>query len=190
MKLQFSSVAAVTLILFVGYQHAVWPAELSPEEDKTIRQPDPRGHHYYFAHRYLPYLLFTDTDNIRERLEKNGEEYLKWLWTRCGRRVSEAERIATDGLGISLKRPEPDVTVIIIRYPAPQGITETYFTALVFWGDKVAYMTLEYGWDSKAACGRTVLGEWDSEGTHHNYGTGPEPSEEAFLRSILTRMKQ
>jgi hypothetical protein len=51
---------------------------------------------------------------------------------------------------------------------------------------QLRYFTLEAADESYPA--RTVLGEWDAEGKHLNYGAGPEPSIEAFTQAITARV--
>lgn len=79
-------------------------------------------------------------------------------------------------------------------------MTEAYFVAAVLLVDleqetpevdqpALRYFTLEYG-ATLDGPPRTVLCEWTAEGSHLNYGDGPEPTLATFAEAIeqlLTR---
>ena len=84
--------------------------------------------------------------------------------------------------------------VRLLQFPAPTTMPETYFAAIAFdpgkrslfpWRRRrpdLRYLALELGFTLEGTRG-TVLGEWTAEG-HLNYGNGPDPSVEAFLKSV------
>lgn len=82
----------------------------------------------------------------------------------------------------------------VIELPEPGGMTEAFMVALVVLIDiesgeppnpedvEARYFTLEQGFTLSNEP-RTVLAEWDSQ-RHSNYGDGPEPTVEAFVRAL------
>lgn len=81
---------------------------------------------------------------------------------------------------------------LVVEMPQATAPAEAHFVAA--WlamndGPETAqlrYFTLEAAEDSNPAS--TVLGEWDSEGKHLNYGAGPAPSVEAFAQAITAQV--
>lgn len=83
-----------------------------------------------------------------------------------------------------------------IEMPRPRAMTEAYFVAAVLLNDleeelpnpqeaPLRYFTLEKGlvFDDPPR-DRTVLCEWTRDGTHLNYGDGPEPRLEALIEAV------
>lgn len=178
-----------TLLICLGFGIVTAGMGLGQEQTAPEDIPSailqPRNLHYRYAHKYLPYLLFSDSAWLREKLDLDGTFFLKKLWDQYGQRFPRDERISSIGLDLSVHKIEPDMTIYLVTYPTPGRMTECYFTALVFQGDNVAYWTLEYGIDLSTNMPRTVLGAWTEDGAHHNYGDGPEPEKEAFLQAVI-----
>jgi hypothetical protein len=79
----------------------------------------------------------------------------------------------------------------VVHMPTPLAPTEAHFVAIVHKADEphepmqespsTRYFTLE-----KSAVGtRPLLCEWRRDGTHGNYGEGPDADPEAFVAAIL-----
>jgi hypothetical protein len=84
-------------------------------------------------------------------------------------------------------------TVHLMTMPTPVESPEAYFVAIVHRDDEpkehggaspsTCYFTLE-----KSDAGGTVLGGCERDGTHLNFGAGPEPAEDAFLAEVFRRV--
>lgn len=147
--------------------------------------PGARRHHYHFAHKMLPTYFYEDPNGIREVLESDGPLFLTWLWDRLGSRLEESERLSSEGLELIVRNPARDMVVFVVKYPAPEIVPEAYFTALVYHQDRVFYVTLEHSLVLLPGMSGTILGAWNEEGDHLNFGSGPNPTVNAFVKAIL-----
>jgi hypothetical protein len=170
---------------------------LDPSDDS------PRRHHYVLAHQALrsvafdhpvPFLGILVSDRARPFLA----ELLENVHEHCKDDEPEAGFGAED-LSVHPGRIG-DHACVIVELPRPRGVTEAYFVAAVLMVDlqreapeeekpPLRYFTLEYG-ARLSGPARTVLCEWTAEGSHLNYGDGPEPTVAAFAAAIermLTR---
>jgi hypothetical protein len=174
------------------------------EIDRSVGQP--RCHHYALAHYALRGVAFEHPLAFLGVLASpDAQRFLAELLQSVSKQCKERE-------------PEPDFTVeqivvhkrrvgqypcAIVEMPQPRATTEAYFVAAVLLADTekplqdkkdltLRYVTLEMG-SSLAGNARTVLGEWAVDGSHVNYGTGPNPKLEAFvgqLAEVLARNPQ
>ncbi len=152
---------------------------------------EPRPHHYIFAHRVLPALFLNDPPKFIETISAGQDNFVHWLWKRVGEKEVQnaSDRIAPNGLSCAIMRAEDNATVAIVTLPPPEGMTEAYFVALVYWPQEDAalapaarYITLEHGMQADGSP-RTVLCEWTKE-MHANYGNGPEPVLQTFFEAV------
>jgi hypothetical protein len=168
------------------------PRDPAPED-----LDEPRCHHYTFAHYALRSVAFTDPLVYLGILASpKGQEFLARLLRSVSEHCKERE-------------PQPDFDVedisvhqvrvgrypcAVVEMPRPKATTEIYFTAAVLLADPedgmpesapmdLRYFTLEKGVVLDGPP-RTVLCEWTSAGSHVNYGDGPEPQLEAFVRAV------
>lgn len=147
----------------------------------------PRDHHYLFAHRVLPGLVFAEPSRFAQIMIGQGEAFLMQVWGMIPEQFGLAERVEPAGLGYSLALAEDATGMITVRLPPPRAVTEAHMVAVVFGPkdqDPARYFTLELGYslDDRP---RTVLGEWAQGGElHANFGDGPSPEEGAFRAAI------
>lgn len=167
---------------------------------------EPRRQHYIFAHRALPQIIHSDPDKALELMAgPEADGFLPFFWRRVAERerIPAAEQLAPRGLARTV-RNEPDGTVaVVITLPPPEGDTEAYFVAAVFTpgprkllerpgvqaghaSRSVRVFTLEKAGPLDPGV-ITYLCEWTSDGTHANYGSGPEPEEAAFIQALSQR---
>lgn len=156
----------------------------------------PPSHHYALAHIVLkelcmknPYWFFgfvTATDK---------EQILGEIWSFVCRISDEGGK---PSFGIEDVRFEAcriqDFPMVLIYFPPPQGIAEVFIVAIILKisverlsecpeNPEVRYFTLEKG-VTEDHRHRTVLCEWDMDGTHLNYGDGPETYPRGFIEAI------
>lgn len=153
----------------------------------------PRDHHYLYAHRLLPQLAFSAPEKFLAFVERNGSAFLEYFWNECGKQIAEDERIQPEGLSCKIYSLDDGIVAACITLPQPVEMPEAYFAAFVHRpeGDDLLnskqvftrYFTLEYGQRMDGSA-RTVLCEWNAEGSHLNYGDGPPPQMDLFLNSI------
>jgi hypothetical protein len=158
--------------------------------DLVPKFPDdrPRQHYYRFAHKALPGILFRSTEPFRgAALAGRADTGLQKLWE------GVAKETASDSDGTlsvrALVHECAGRAVVLVTPPRPEHITEAHYIAIVLdHGDPsfVRYIVLEHSWDTQSQP-RTTLGEWTRDGSHINFGDGPEPNEAAFLAIVCER---
>jgi hypothetical protein len=155
---------------------------------------DPRCIHYSLAHyalrtialrdplMYLAALASPDSTRILGNIIQSVAES-------CAERNEEPDFTADD-LRIHCRRVN-QYPCVIVEMPPPKAFAEAYFTALIAYVDPsgpvperssvvAQYITLECG-VSLDGLARTVLGSWTADGTHSNFGDGPNPTIADFL---------
>lgn len=162
---------------------AALPAAATPSGRASDRQ-----HHYVFANRVLPRLFFRDAGKLSHALAERRCELLRAMWVDLGEQFFSTAQIAPDGLDVVVPAPEQGAAIVILVFPRPAASAEAYFAALVTMPDGgLHYLTLErsfdlFGTDQNA----TVLGGWDADGAHLNYGEGAKPVLADFERQVRT----
>jgi len=161
------------------------PGPAGGESPGTARASD-RQHHYVFAHRVMPRLFFRDADRLMTAMAERRAELLRAMWVDLGEQFFSSAQVAADGIDVFVPRPEPGARVVVLVFPAPAAPAEAFFAALVALPDgQQRYFTLEKPVDPLGEGGPvTVLGGWDDEGAHLNYGPGPRPTPEEFVASV------
>lgn len=163
--------------------------------------PNPRPHHYAFGHVTLRKAFFHDPAKLVQAFEADGERLLREMWDEVARLVQadngDAAILPGDGLELSTHAVGPCTKAAVIALPPPCEMPEAHFVALVVelprpgpsfhigrMPDPGRYFTLELGMDILSQARHTVLCERTREG-HANYGTGPEPTVEAFVKRVM-----
>src|ERR1700739_2546288 len=74
------------------------------------------------------------------------------------------------------------VNIVVLELPTPLFATECYFVAFAFSDDGMGhYFTLER---HNTNSPQTKFCAWDREGRHLNYGDGPPPDVDSFVRAV------
>jgi hypothetical protein len=151
-----------------------------------------RAQHYLFAHRALPALFHARPAEFIATLQREGDTFLRFLWQRVGKGLKESDRLAPEGLGYQVRESD-GTTIALVALPTPLAATEAYYVALVQRAqtqnlvvseNPARLYTLEYGIGPEGQP-QTFLCEWTPNRVHVNLGSGPEPTREAFLQTIL-----
>ena len=177
------------------------------DETESVGNPlgstRPHCHHYVFAHQALRQVAFDAPLPIMGILASaDRSRFLSDLWTsvdeHCRQRgetstINPAEMVVHTGrVG--------EFPCAIVEMPEPWFVTGAHFVALVLAVPlaqikpettdlPLYYYTLEKG-ASFDGPERTVLCAWTKDGTHLNYGAGPEATVGAFVAEIEKRMKE
>ena len=146
---------------------------------------DPRQHHYSFAHKRLPELVFKFRDSFLSLLRKNGDGYLKDIWYQLGSTLARDAQLTADGLTLTFFE-DKCYCGAVITLPKALFRTEVHMVALVaervsgsvlsddtsdFEYRNLRYFTLEHRGQTAGRAG-TTLGEWTYL-RHSDYGVGP-----------------
>ena len=122
-------------------------------------------------------------DDIAQQLSAEGADTVDFTFTK--------ELVTTARCG-----PYP---IAVLQMPEPSEVAEAHFIAAVLLHEgqpeegepiNACYYTLEKGMtfgDSEPE--RTVFCEWTKDGSHSNYGDGPEPNVKAFIQWIAKQNK-
>lgn len=176
----------------VDFEKIIWGNEQKVAKPKMVATVDlekePRRQHYAFAHIYLREKL-PFAKIFVENITKPDSKFLNSYWVSSAMhfKPNEDEFIPPNGLCAYPFKFSPNLNGAIIQLPQPKRMAEAFFVAAVLEESedyseiKSRYITLELGANEDGS-GRTVLGEW--RGSHFNYGSGPEPTVEAFLGSL------
>jgi len=163
--------------------------------------PQPRDHHYGFAHMALPSVVFALGASIDLERMAADLDFFRGLWTEAAQKMN-ADPLPHDGLGARYVR-DGELDAVIVTMPEAQFASEAIMTAIVrrttrrwllFARRELRYLTLEVGVsmteDGRLAGRRTVLGEWTQQPSHFNYGDGPPPAEDAFAQAAFAKCRE
>lgn len=170
--------------------------DLGPGESSGDDLSDPRCGHYSLAHYALRGVAFQDPLFFLGVLASpESQRFLADLLRRVQEHCRDREPLAqfsVEELSVHKRRIGPRPCAIV-EMPAPRAVAEAFYAAGVLLADPaeliqgepapLRYFTLERGM-SLDGSRRTVLCEWTSDGTHRNYGDGPPPTPDEFLRAI------
>ncbi len=171
-----------------------------------LKEIMPPPHHYEFAHRALREICMSDPCRFFVTVAKpeTRASFFDEVWQEVCRMYAEGKQptFSMADVKVEVKRVG-DYPVLLITMPRPEFITQAYMVAIVLKirfeelkttlvnalmngagqpRPEVRYFVLEEG------TGRTVLCAWDTAGEHINYGDGPPPDPEEFLKAIQARM--
>lgn len=159
--------------------------------------PKARCHHYTLAHLALRTAAFDNPLGYLGVLASpDARKFLAFLLGQVSEHCREQEPrpgFGADDLVIHKVRVG-GYPCCIVEMPLPRAPVEAYFTAAVVLANlddelpssepvQMRYFTLEKG-VTLGGPPRTVLCEWNAEGTHSNYGSGPEPRVESFIQAM------
>lgn len=149
-----------------------------------------RQHHYVFAHRVMPRLFYRDADRLMTAMAERRAELLRAMWVDLGEQFFSTAQVAADGIDVFVPAPGAGPRVVVLIFPPPVAPAEAFFAALVELPDKsLRYFTLERPVEPPGeGAPETMLGGWDPEGAHLNYGPGPAPTPEEFARVVVRRL--
>ncbi len=183
---------------------------MSPEDDPEdgeplftqLNQDRPHCHHYTFAHIALRQVAFSHPVGCLGTLASpDATAFLTDLWSQVDQHCRE-QRNETSTINpaefVVHKLCLGEFPCAIVELPEPWFITGAHFVAIVLQvpldridpHDKDAplqYFTLERG-ASLDGQPRTVLCSWTKSGTHCNFGDGPKPTLDAFVKCLEERV--
>jgi hypothetical protein len=160
-------------------------------------EPDPRTQHYVFGHVVLRQMAFDKPLGVLGILHSpEGPKFLTSLWDDVADQVrANGEPADVDGSALEF-RPVlvGGFPCALVRMPPPTAAPECHYVAIVVHLNleseepppeepMVSYYTLERGQTVEGA-EVTMLCGWNAAGTHLNYGEGPPPDPDAFVRAL------
>jgi hypothetical protein len=152
-----------------------------------------KSHLYFFAHRALTEMAFSDpTRFFRELTGPGGAGFLAAVWAVAGKRCGSAR--PPEGLRHFVTRVGDETVIACIQPPPPEATAEAHFVAIVGRVDlpgakagkvfrSVRFFALEKAAPIDPGVS-TYLCEWTNDGVHQNLGPGPEPEEAAFIQAL------
>jgi hypothetical protein len=158
---------------------------------------EPRCGHYTFAHYALRSVAHQNPMEClailaSPRARAFLSDLLRSVAEHCRARGKESD-LAVDDIIVHPVRAAGNPCAVV-EMTRPRAVAEAHFVAAVLLvgadpgspGEgqpSVRYFTLEKGMSFEGPP-RTVLCEWTAEGSHVNYGDGPEPGVDAFVQAV------
>ena len=196
----FLNVAFLAFFASCFFVHAV-PAQAALKQELPSL-------HYVFAHQYLPHSIYAEPQlGLALAFSEKKQDLLLNIWDHCMKGAPELEK-NNDPTGLSVKggKISDDTAIAIITMPTPHESPEAYYVCVVTtFSDEgngtlrakdIAYYTLEKSigdilpsdlkTEDEQGCVPTIIGSWDKDSTHHNYGRGPAAdSPDNFISAVL-----
>lgn len=204
----FKCLALLPVLLLLACP-AAFAANPAAPEQSAKPQKKPPSFHYAFAHFFLPQALHDVPQIGVELAHVNGRPNLVFeIWEFFRKDHPElTDGADSTGLAIEGGRLTENTMLAVITMPPPLKSPDAYsicvLTTVLIDGDGMAhaqsidYYTLEKGIElnlpsdgklpaDKPKTPPTVLGGWDKEHRHSNYGPGPAPgSRSDFVAAVL-----
>jgi hypothetical protein len=176
------------------------PKSSKPRDDhlaiRPADMPEAGCHHYFLAHHALRSIAFHNPMGFLGVLtSEDAEPFLQDVLTSVAKHCQPFEpEVAFSARDIAIHKKSIGIApCVVIEMPPARGVTEAIFVAAVLTGDvsleKLRYFTLEVG-VSLDGPPRTVLCEWTVDGTHANYGDGPEPELDEFVAAVTALLQK
>jgi len=158
-----------------------------------------RCHHYQFAHAALRSVAFAHPIRLMTLLATPEAmdaftSLLEQVDENCKDRGEPRDFDASQL--VLHRRRVVGHPCAVVEMPPPRATGEAYFAAPVLLMAtepeqvKLRYFTLEYcAPDGEHGEAGTVLGEWQEDGQHVNYGVGPQASLEPFLDAVSALLR-
>lgn len=171
-------VLCLFLILIAGC--AATPPKQEPESatsSQNAEEPSESQRIYYFQHRVISKWVF----------ESEGWFYADLLHGNLEKLVNAAEEIVStdyaNGLAVTPLEGHP---AILIVFPHPDAPPNCYYALIVKDGDnEFRYFTYESTIDITKSRIYGVVGGWDREGSHSNFGGRTYKTSEEFVADVL-----
>ena len=131
---------------------------------------------YYFQHKVISKWLF----------DSDGAFFFDMVNGSAGQFIEAASEIvnAEYANGIII-RPIPSRDAVLIKFPEPKSVPNCYYSILAKSGDTFSYHTYEKAMSFGGEDFVGVVGGWDSEGNHSNFGPRDYLSDDQFIMDIL-----
>ncbi len=184
------------LDFFKGRSHNKKKDEPAMEENKEV----PRCAYYIFPHVALRQFAFASPYLCMGALgASEGNRFLPDILASVAdycRGEGQEMTLAAEHIRFYSLRAKK-YPCLIVELPEPHASTEVFMVGIVLKpaagdtaadlpGAEVRYFTLEKGRRPDGS-GRTVLCEWTIDNRHLNYGDGPEPDRDHFLKAIAEK---
>ncbi len=169
-----------------------------------------RNHHYGFAHRELPRLIWKDPELYVSTLFNFNPDanrtlpalrhFLYETWETLGNELPPEEKLPPDGLDIVRRNLANGYQIVVITMPPAVQMAEAQMIAVAYRPERLRrffnkeksvlrYFTLELGITrERTAC--TRLCEWTRDGAHVNYDEGPPVEIDAFCKALEPLLDQ
>jgi len=154
--------------------------------------PEPRTHHYVYAHQVLRDLILQENEQILPIFASpSADEFLFRLWDEVAKSIPEHETVTRDGLCcIPLQMIKNDLAISVICMPEAIYPPEAIYVVILFKisTEQCRYITLEKSLIHVMIC------EWTSEGVHRNLGLGVKDTHHEtlslnnFLELVVTEL--
>lgn len=157
---------------------------------------DVRRHHYEFAHRALPSVMFGHIDENLGYLVDKAQPFIDNLWNFVGKKVTERGQTAIAGAGPRVERLSLNPGAMwVVTMPPCEAMAEALYVGIVPMrpsgtpDERMGVFTLEYSFDLGTHEQYYVLCRWTAGGMHQNLGLKVEPNVAAFSSAVLNALR-
>jgi hypothetical protein len=157
---------------------------------------DVRPHHYEFAHRALPQMLFASIDENLGYLIDAPQKFIDHLWGFVGRKVAQRGQVALSGAGPRVERLALNPGVMwVVELPPCEAMAEALYVGIVpirpqgTPDERLAIFTLEYSFDLTTHEQYYVLCRWTAGGSHQNCGLKVPANVAAFSEAVVQQLR-
>jgi hypothetical protein len=156
-------------------------------------------HHYALAH--VVFRGMCEADPLRffaMMASEKRDELLRSVWDHFCKTIKQPPEFDISDVKIETGAIDK-FPLLILEMPPPREVTQAHFIGIILQLDPqqplaeqippFRYFTLEktVSFDEQPA--GTVMCEW-RENSHSNYGTGPEPTRDAFVKKITEMLQK
>jgi hypothetical protein len=155
--------------------------------------PEPRPHHYVFAHHWLPRFAQSNPAAFFSLFStQDGQDAIASFWDTVGESLAPALRMPSEGLDVHWTLLHAGIHALIVQLPPPKAMPEAYFVAAISLTQpdgeekEVPVFSLQYAWNAETSTAETIAASWDGEG-YELIGPGPEPTLEEWTTWLRLR---
>ena len=177
---------------FEGDPDISYDSDSDSNDERDFRdhvEDELRLHHYTFAHRILPQIVFDDPDAFFEVMSAgHSAAALEALWHRVGEQTGQPVITPQDVPALSVWTHEFLGRLgVVVGLPEPRGMTEAWYIAVISdnrsIGEPWRYLVFE-NTDRIDENPRAILCEWFADGSRQNHRQTDTPTFENMVGAV------
>ena len=147
-----------------------------------------------FSYEALPDLFHHDPHGFLAYLRRDRLNFLRFWWDYVGKNTGKQNIRSNNGLDFTIRELENGTTLVMIELPEPVTEKGAYFEAMILpkfkmglffiRSDQTRIFTLENKTTADGTAS-TTIGEITPRLKHIAISDGPEPTKEAFNKSVI-----
>jgi hypothetical protein len=153
-----------------------------------------RTHQIVYFETALPSVFHQSPEEFLFYLERDGNKFLQFYWEQVGKSFSASGRGDAYGLNYFVRKPDKNVSIVVVLLPSPREAGEAYYEAFVYRprritpilriSDMTAVFALTMTSENGEAA-RTAIVERTRKDQSIEHGAGTQPVVEDFYQAVL-----